>query len=121
MIKGIVALFSSGILTNPMVLLGVIMGSFFYALCDAAKIMQIYKSLSFYGLIAIISVVYIIGFRRVYKADGETDWMETILAIFAGMLKLVIASVLVMSFIYMFDMGTSEELNGNINLGSESF
>lgn len=103
MIRGIVALFSSGILTNPLVLLGILFGSLFYAFLSANDIYQIYKTPAFYGLALILACGYIIGFRRVYKENGDTDWGETTLAVIGGIFKFVIASILMISFISFFD------------------
>ena len=121
MIKGIVALFTSGIMTNPMVLFGVALGSLFYAFFESDKITQIYKSPSFYGVVLILSCIYVVGFRRVYKTNGDTDWFETSLSVLAGMFKFIFASLLMISFIYMCDMGDVSELNRNVDLSSQSF
>jgi len=113
MIRGILALFTSGILTNPMVLLGIIFGSIFYNMYDGAQIFQIYKKTSFYGLALIFSCIYVLGFRRVYKEDGDTDWFETLLAIAVGAFKFVFASILMISFISLFDMGDMQKIAGS--------
>lgn len=110
MIRGILALFTSGILTNPMVLAGIILGSVFYSMFDGAEIFQIYKKPSFYGLAFVLSCVYVLGFRRIYTEDGDTDWTETSLAIAAGVFRFVLASVLMISFISFFDMGDMKKI-----------
>lgn len=111
MIRGIIALFTSGLMTNPMVLSGIILGSVFYFLMDAGTIFQIYKSLSFYGLALMLAGGYVLGFRRVYTPDGETDWTETILSVAAAFFKFVLASLLMISFISFFDMGDIERIS----------
>lgn len=110
MIKGIIALFTSGILTNPMVLLGMALGSGMYAFLDGSEIFQVYKKASFYGVAFLCSVIYVIGFRRTYKENGETDWFETSLSVVGGVFKFVLASLLMMSFISFFDMGDVEKI-----------
>ena len=105
MIRGIVALFASGLLTNPLVLLGVITGSLFYAFLSANEIYLIYKTPAFYGISLLLVCSYILGFRRVYQENGKTDWKETFLAIIGGLFKFVVASVLMISFISLFDFG----------------
>ena len=110
MIRGIVALFTSGILTNPMVLLGIVLGSVFYGMFDGTQIFQIYKKPSFYGLALVLSCIYVLGFRRVYTENGDTNWTETLLAIVAGVFKFVLASVLMISFISLFDMGDMQKI-----------
>lgn len=121
MMKGFIALFTSGILTNPLVLLGILCGALFYAFFDAERITMIYKSASFYGTAFFISSAYILGMRKVYKPNGDVDWFETILAVLGGTIKLVLASLLMISFIYLFDFSDSSDLDGNIEIGSEGF
>ena len=103
MIKGVIALFTSGILANPLVLLGILFGSLFYAFLSANDIYQIYKTPAFYGLAVFISCYYILKFRRVYKENGDTDWGETLLAIICGIFKFVAASIFMIVFISFFD------------------
>lgn len=110
MIRGIVALFTSGIMTNPMVLLGIILGSILYFCLDSSQIFQIYKLPSFYGMALILACVYVLGFRRIYTENGDTDWLETGLSIVASVFKFVLASILMISFISLFDMGDMEKM-----------
>lgn len=121
MIKGLIALFTSGLIVNPMVLLGIACGSVFYALLDADGIFRVYKAPSFYGLALIFGCIYILGFRRVYQENGNTDWNETLLALCGAVFKFLAASLLMISFISLFDMGDMAELNGNINAGPDGF
>lgn len=113
MIKGILALFTSGILTNPMVLLGMIVGSVMYASLDGSEIFQMYKRAYFYGIAFLCSVIYVVGFRRTYKENGDTDWTETSLSVIGGVFKFVLASLLMMSFISLFDMGDMKKVTGS--------
>lgn len=105
MIKGIVALFTSGLIANPMILLGILSGGAFYAFMDEGRIFQLYKNPMFYGLALGLSLLYIVGFRRVYTTDGQTDWGETCLAVVGAFFKFFVASLLMISFISLFDMG----------------
>ena len=110
MIKGILALFTSGIMTNPMVLLGILLGSVLYFCLDGQQIFQIYKMPSFYGVAILLSSVYVLTFRRVYQENGDTNWSETILSIAASVFKFVLASILMISFISLFDMSDMEKI-----------
>lgn len=107
MIKGIIALFTSGILTNPLVLLGIITGACLYAFFSGAEIFALYKNPLLYVGAFAVSTFYVLRFRRVYQPDGSTDWQETLLAIIGGTFKLVVASLLMISFISLFDLGSS--------------
>lgn len=119
MIKGIIALFTSGLITNPMVILGIILGAVFYGLLDADSIFKIYKTPSFYGVALMIACGYVLGFRRVYTSDGDTDWTETSLAIAGSVFKFVLSSLLMISFISMFDVGDMAGLDGNVEMSPE--
>jgi len=110
MIRGIVALFTSGIITNPMVLLGIILGTVLYCCLDGQQIFQIYKMPSFYGVAVLLSCIYVLGFRRVYTENGDTDWVETGLSVLASVFKFVVASILMISFVSLFDMDDIEKI-----------
>ena len=107
MIRGILALFTSGLMTNPMVLAGITIGCILYSFLDGGEIFQIYKNPAFYGFALLCSCIYVIGFRRTYKESGETDWTETLLSVAVGVFRFVFASLLMMSFISLFDMSSS--------------
>ena len=113
MIKGIIALFTSGTLTNPLVLSGILVGSLLYAFLDGNDIFIVYQNLSFYGLAFFLSAVYIISFRRSYHANGETDWPSTLMSVLGGVFKFVIASLLMISFISLFDMSDVEQIENS--------
>ena len=66
-----------------------------------------------------VSIFYILSFRRVYQPDGGTDWQETLLAIIGGAFRLVVASLLMISFISLFDLSTSSD-DTDVILDSES-
>ena len=107
MIRGILALFTSGLMTNPMVLSGIVVGSILYGFLDGGEIFQVYKNPLFYASALLCSCIYVIGFRRTYKTTGETDWSETLLSVAVGVFRFVFSSLLMMSFISLFDMSSS--------------
>ena len=76
MLKGLQALLASGLLLDPMVLLGIVTGSAFYFGLNSEQITAIYFDYRFYGLAAVFSF-----------------------------LKVVISSLLVMSFISLISFG----------------
>ena len=111
MLRGLLALFSSGIFLNPMVLSGIVFGWVCYAYLDSEEIWAIYKSASFYGCVLFATGCYILFFRRVYRPNGDTDWLETGLAFGAAVFKFLLASVLTISFFAMLLMdGESEKV-----------
>lgn len=113
MIRGLIALFTSGTLTNPMVLAGILVGSLLYAFLDGDDIFKVYQSVSFYGVALLLAMAYTLGFRRAYHANGDTDWGATMAAVVGGVLKFVLASLLMMSFISLFDMSDIEQIENS--------
>ena len=109
MIKGLVTLFTSGLFLQPFVLGGVIFGWWCYAYLDSENIWQIYKSFYLYAGIIITSALYTLCFRRVYKQDGDTDWVETGLAFSGNVFKFFAASLLTISFFAMLLMDTQTD------------
>ena len=105
MFRGILALFTSGLIVNPMVICGMVTGIALYSLLDSREIFQVYKNPLFYGIALCLAGVYVIGFRRVYKTTGETDRTETFLSIIGAFFRFVLTSLLMISFISLFDMG----------------
>ena len=54
MLKGLQALLASGLLLDPMVLLGIVTGSAFYFGLNSEQITAIYFDYRFYGLAAVV-------------------------------------------------------------------
>ena len=90
MIKGIISLFTSGAIFNPMVLLGILLG----VLCDVGLSGEEIKEL--------VSGLYIFGFKKVYKEGGiDLDYPPMIFLIVWGVVKFTISALLTISFIEM--------------------
>ncbi len=71
MIKGIVALFTSGMIFNPFVLLGIVFG-FVVALSPNKEGIELLLHLpSFYLLILLLAFFYNYLFKKIYKDDGD--------------------------------------------------
>ena len=113
MIRGIIALFASGVMTNPMVLLGILLGGVCYSFMDGHQIFQLYKMPLFYGIALLLAMIYVLGFRRVYTTEGTTDWFETFLAVLGAFLRFIFASLLMLSFVSLFDMGDVKKMSSS--------
>lgn len=103
MIKGLLSLFSSGIIFQPMVLLGIVVG--FYAMfgMKAEQIEELFVNYHLYLLVLFISAGYVFGFKRVYKDDGiSPDYGVMIFSSVMGVVKFVFAAVMAMSFVSFF-------------------
>lgn len=102
MIKGILALFKTGIIFDPFVLFGIFMG-FFTALSTHQETLKIlYQQNSFYLLILLISFIYNYFLKKVYKDDGYTlDYVRMAFNIVFSVVKFIISGVLSFIFIIM--------------------
>ena len=104
MIKGIIALFTSGIIFNPMVLLGIIFGFLFDIFLSYEEILsKVYKNPHFYLLGAIFAGLYVYFIKPTYTEGGRSyDWAAMGLSLVFSTIKFVIASVLAIAFAEMF-------------------
>lgn len=102
MIKGIISLFTSGAIFNPMVLLGILLG----VLCDVGlsgeEIKELFTDYNLYLLALLVSGLYIFGFKKVYKEGCiDLDYPQMIFQIVWGVVKFTISALLTISFIEM--------------------
>lgn len=72
MLRGFLALFRTGAIFDPFVLLGVIMGLATVFSKNKEAFEALYKNNSFYLLILLLGFLYNFFFKKVYKDDGET-------------------------------------------------
>lgn len=102
MIKGIVSLFTSGAILNPMVLFGIICGIGSIVRLDEEEIRALLTDYHFYLLIALVSFGYVFGFKKEYKEGGtELNYAAMVFTAVWGIVKFVLAYVLSMSFVIM--------------------
>ncbi len=110
MIKGILALFRSGLIFNPMVLLGIVLGFLSMATLEGAMLKALYTNYSLYLLMLIVAGFYVYFFKCIYKEGGyDVDWKETLLSMFGHFLMLVISFILSMLFVMVMSFGVGEE------------
>lgn len=101
MIKGIIALFSSGLILAPQVLSGIIFGLLFSTKLKLEQIYSIYKNPAFYLLILIFISAYVFTFKKTYKnSRGDIDWNDNIMRIIGYCGMFLITNVLTISFVY---------------------
>lgn len=102
MFKGIIALFTSGAIFNPFVLLGIFSGAFAVIKLKSETIRSLFGYPEFYGAVAFLAVVYTVIFAKVYKDGGiETDWKATTMRMVGNFVRYFLSFVLTMSFIVM--------------------
>lgn len=102
MFKGLVSLFTTGAIFNPLVILGIISGFFAIIKLQPDTIRELFGNYHFYLLVAVVAFLYTIIFAKIYKEGGiEIDWGETIGRAIWNFIKYFIAFVLSMSFLVM--------------------
>lgn len=102
MIKGLISLFTSGAIFNPMVLLGIICGIASLVRLNSDEIRALATDYHFYLLIALVSFGYIFGFRKEYKEGGaELNFTAMIFSSLWGIVKFILAYALSMAFVLM--------------------
>lgn len=105
MIKGLLALFTSGAILNPMVLLGIFSGIAFYVTLNGDQLTLLYSDYRLYLLAVLIAFSYNFLFKKVYQDGGyNLDFGATLLNVLGSSLKLILSSVLTMSFISMISL-----------------
>ena len=104
MFKGIIALFSSGLIVNPMVLLGILSGVLFSTTLPTEQIVRIYRDYDYYLVTLSLSFLYVFFFQKVFIGYGdEVDWPATLKKWPGAFAKLVLSNVLsVVFFVTLF-------------------
>ena len=102
MFKGIISLFTSGVIFSPFVLLGIISGSWCYFNMQPEEIRSLLLKKEIYVIVALASWVFVCLFAKVYDNGGKyIDWSAMFWRIIANIIKFFLSFVLVMSFITM--------------------
>lgn len=102
MIKGLLALFRSGVIFDPFVLMGIILGIFTALSSNKEAVEHMYNSDSFYLLIMLLAVLYNFFIKKVYKDDGfKIDYPRMIWQIVLSVVKFVLACAFTIVFILM--------------------
>ena len=110
MIKGILALFRSGLIFNPMVFLGILIGFISIATMENDMLKAFYTNPGLYVLMMIIAGTYVYFFKCSYIfGKNDIDWKETSLTMFGHFLMLVISFIFSMLFILVISFGGTEE------------
>lgn len=105
MIRGIIALFTSGILLKPMVLLGIIGCICLHYTVDEDKIADCFFNQNLYLICLLISLIYTCIFCRVYYTGGRrVNWKSTISGTLHNFLTLILTLVLCHVISFSIDM-----------------
>ncbi len=102
MFKGIIALFTSGLIFNPMVLGGIVLGGIILAKVEEKQLFSFYKDYHFYLFALFLSFLYNVFFKRVYNDGGNgLDWKNMAANILGGAFLFVFSSLMMISFVWM--------------------
>jgi len=104
-IKGIIALFSSGLILAPQVLFGIILGIFFGSRLEIEQIKEVYEAPAFYLAVFFLVSIYVYLFKLTYKnSRGDIDWVDNFFRVIGYCLMFFLANLLTLCFIYSFFM-----------------
>lgn len=110
MIKGIISLITSGIIFNPMVLLGVVIGFYVMGTMSAEEIKQLFMQPVVYGALFVIAFVFTCIFKReYYSGASRVNWKATFGGVFGQFFRCLFAIAMSCLFVLAFDYGTSDE------------
>lgn len=102
MFRGFISLFTSGAIFSPLVLLGVISGIYSITHLEPEQIRALAIDWHSYALIAFVSLVYVLGFKRIYREGGlHLDMGAMLLSVIANVAKFILAYFLSMSFVIL--------------------
>ena len=102
MLKGIISLFTSGIIFSPFVLFGIIAGSWCYLNMEPNEIRSLFLAKEFYIVVIVFAVVFVYVFSKRYDNTRRyLDWSAMFWIVVANVGKFFISFILVMSFISM--------------------
>lgn len=102
MFKGLAALFTTGAIFNPLVILGIISGFAAIIKLQPETIRALFYDYHFYGAIAVVAFLYTVVFAKIYKEGGiDVDWSATLGRAVWNFVKYFIAFILSMSFLVM--------------------
>lgn len=105
MIKGLIALFTSGVIFTPMVLLGVILGICAILMMSPEELRSLFSDYHFYAFAAFVSAIWTVCFSKVYQEGGlVVDWQATIWRIVWNAVRFLMSFVLAICFVVLFSL-----------------
>lgn len=109
MLKGILALFRTGIIFNPMVFLGILFGFIAMGTLSDEQLHALYTNYHLYILMFLITALYVVFFRRTYFLGGiDVDWKSTAQTIVGYFLMFVVSFIFSMLFVTVMSFGDDD-------------
>ena len=93
MFKGIISLFTSGVIFHPMVLSGIILASVAAVFLDYEQLFALFANPNIYLLMLFSAFGYVYFFKLVYKEGGrKVDWSATSLLVVGNAFRFLISA-----------------------------
>ena len=103
MFRNLAALIASGVLLNPVVLFGVVLGLIIGVKLDFEQIVALYRNWHFYGLGLMAAVLYNFALATQYKDDGDTlDYAGMVKNSIKSFMMFVLAVAMAVLFVAFF-------------------
>ncbi len=116
MIRGFIALLTSGILLNPMILLGIAVASYIMFSLSMEDVGNLLKNRLLYISFLIIATMFTVAFKRIYRTGGEkTNWRATAGEILNQFLTLTSAMLLCCLLLYILGVGSGDEIAAHLS------
>lgn len=117
MIRGFIALLTSGILLNPMILLGIAIATYIMFSLSMEDVGNLLKNRLLYISLLIVATVFTIAFKRIYRTGGEkTNWHATAGEILSQFLMLTSAMILFCLLLYILGVGSGDEIAAHLSV-----
>ena len=117
MFKGIAALFKSGLIFNPMVLLGILLGFVSMGTMSDEQLHAFYTNYHLYLLMLLIAGLYVYFFKRtVIPNRDETDWKLTSQTIVGHFLMFVVSFIFSMLFIMVMSFPEFDQVQRDLQI-----
>ena len=110
MIKGIIALFTTGIIFNPMAWAGIGAGCYMMLNLTMAQIHSLAMNWQFHAGVLALAMVYTLIFKRTYYSGAQRiNWKATFSSVLGNYFYILFITVVTCLCFIGYDTGTSEE------------
>lgn len=120
MIQGLIALITSGVLLNPMVILGIAGGVYIMQSFTESEIIELFRNSDFYLGMFAIAFLFAFFFEKVYHKDRKSiNWSAIFGVTFGRFVSLFIAVVFTCLFIFCFtfkDITEDKKQNNDVTM-----
>ena len=121
MLKGFLALFTTGLIFKPMLLLGGIVGIVSYIKLDGEQLKILYTDWHLFALFLLIASLYAYFFKKTYWGNTyATDWKETSKTAIKEFFVLTFSFFIGMLLASFFDFSLPESSTKNVSYSEQA-